>query len=126
MKHLKLIVMVLVILLAIIIFFLFDLIQKKDNEIRGAFSISYVSGFGFKDPCKKEKYLQAELKKIDSIFFKEPSDSLLIGQIKERLSKSHIKCTNKKIYEEEEIYYEKKERESQQRYKMLQEQNQNR
>jgi len=121
MKHLKIIVISLVILLTIIIFFLFDLIQKKDNEIRGALSISHISGFGFKDPCKKEEYLQLELEKINKIFFKEPSDSLLIGQIKERLSNSRVECIEKKEDEAEKIYYEKKERESQERYKMLQE-----
>jgi hypothetical protein len=107
-------------------FFLFDLIQKKDNEIRGALSISYFSGFGLRDPCKKEEYLQSQLKKVDSIFFKEPKDSLLIGQLKERLSKSHIDCINEKNKIAEEIYYEEKERESKERYQMLLEKNQNR
>ncbi|MFA5427686.1 MAG: hypothetical protein WC279_05720, partial [Sulfurimonas sp.] len=76
MKHWKLTVTILIVLLFLISFFLFDLIQKKDNEIRGALSISYLSGLGLRDPCKKEEYLQSQLKKVDSIFFKEPKDSL--------------------------------------------------
>ncbi|MFA6197336.1 MAG: hypothetical protein WC656_11925 [Sulfurimonas sp.] len=123
MKHLKLIVIILIVLLFLISFFLFDLIQKKDNEIRGALSISYLSGFELRDPCKKEEYLQSQLKKADSIFFKEPKDSLLIGQIKEKLSKSYIDCINKKNKIAEEIYYEEKERESKERYQILLEKN---
>jgi len=126
MKHWKLTVTILIVLLFLISFFLFDLIQKKDNEIRGALSISYLSGLGLRDPCKKEEYLQSQLKKVDSIFFKEPKDSLLIGQLKERLSKSHIDCINEKNKIAEEIYYEEKERESKERYQMLLEKNQNR
>ncbi|MBS4067791.1 MAG: hypothetical protein WC279_11055 [Sulfurimonas sp.] len=126
MKHLKLIVIIFIVLLFLITFFLFDLIQKKDNEIRGALSISYISGFGLKDPCKKEEYLQSQLEKVDNIFFKKPKDSLLIGQIKERVSKSHIECIDNKNERAEEIYYEEKERASQERYQILIEKNQSR